>query len=67
MRQDEAHTLPGCMYSGMQAVPHCDAGQGLFRTEGRAAAGCNPPDGAGFGHGYPDCGLSHYTGGGRTG
>ena len=46
VRQDEAHTLPGCMYSGMQAVPHCYAGQGLFRAEGRAADGCNPPDGA---------------------
>ena len=46
VRQDEAHTLPGRMYSGMQAVPHCYAGQGLFRAEGRAADGCNPPDGA---------------------
>lgn len=42
----------GRVHGSLQAVPHCRAGQGLFRSEGCAAACGYPPHGGGSQHGH---------------
>ena len=41
----KTHSFSRSLYSGVQAVSYCDAGQSLFRPEGCTAAGGYPADG----------------------